>query len=329
MQRKEKESYINYCERCTQALALGTINYQEWATDVLGEIPYSDETLRRCSLFFSRFLDKLNQEEINSIDDADKLVEIRQAKDELERERMKIHQQNLELKENYRWQARNELYQERIIDAINNLEPIEVKVPHNLGLPKVDSTGLICLSDFHAGSTFEIKGLYDEIVNKYSFDIMKARMWRLLDKLEQDDVIYDNGKDIHAIYKNKNGEIVPSATTVLKIINKPALLNWANWLGLTGKSYKKHMEMVSYIGTTVHEIIECRLLGKKFELKDPKVWFLDCKEYINSFNIWYKENPLEPIAIEDHMESDRFGGTCDFYGIYNGKKTIIDFKTSR
>ena len=94
MQRKEKESYINYCERCTQALALGTINYQEWATDVLGEIPYSDETLRRCSLFFSRFLDKLNQEEINSIDDADKLVEIRQAKDELERERMKIHQQN-------------------------------------------------------------------------------------------------------------------------------------------------------------------------------------------------------------------------------------------
>lgn len=192
MQRKEKESYINYCERCTQALALGTINYQEWATDVLGEIPYSDETLRRCSLFFSRFLDRLNQEEINSIDDADKLVEIRQAKDELERERMKIHQQNLELKENYRWQARNELYQERIIDAINNLEPIEVKVPHNLGLPKVDSTGLICLSDFHAGSTFEIKGLYDEIVNKYSFDIMKTRMWRLLDKLEQDDIVYDD-----------------------------------------------------------------------------------------------------------------------------------------
>lgn len=153
---------------------------------------------------------------------------------------------------------------------------------------------------------------------------------KTIDKvLDRDDVIYDNGKDTHAIYKNKNGEIVPSATTVLKIINKPALLNWANWLGLTGKSYKKHMEMVSYIGTTVHEIIECRLLGKKFELKDPKVWFLDCKEYINSFNIWYKENPLEPIAIEDHMESDRFGGTCDFYGIYNGKKTIIDFKTSK
>ena len=67
MQRKEKESYINYCERCTQALALGTINYQEWATDVLGEIPYSDETLRRCSLFFSRFLDKLNQEDNQTI----------------------------------------------------------------------------------------------------------------------------------------------------------------------------------------------------------------------------------------------------------------------
>lgn len=192
MQRKENENFINYCERCTQALALGTISYQEWATDVLGEIPYSDETLRRCSLFFSRFLDKLNQEKVNSIEDTDVLAEIKVAKDELERERMKIHQQNLELKESYRWQARNELYQERIVDAINKLEPICIRVPHNLGIPKVDSTMLICLSDFHAGSTFEIKGLYNEIVNKYSFDIMKARMWRLLDKLEQDDIAYDN-----------------------------------------------------------------------------------------------------------------------------------------
>lgn len=147
--------------------------------------------------------------------------------------------------------------------------------------------------------------------------------------LDRDDVIYDNGKDAHAIYKNKNGEIVPSATTVLKILNKPSLLGWSNWLGLTGKSYTKHMEMVSYIGTTVHEIIECRLLGKKFELKDPKIWFLDCKDYIKSFDEWRKYNYLEPIAIEDKMESDRFGGTCDFYGVYNGKKTIIDFKTSK
>ena len=35
----------------------------------------------------------------------------------------------------------------------------------------------------------------------------------------------------HTIYKTLEGEIVPSVTTVLKILNKSALLDWAWRLG--------------------------------------------------------------------------------------------------
>ena len=35
----------------------------------------------------------------------------------------------------------------------------------------------------------------------------------------------------HTVYKNKYKKEVPSVTTILKILNKPALQKWANSLG--------------------------------------------------------------------------------------------------
>lgn len=146
---------------------------------------------------------------------------------------------------------------------------------------------------------------------------------------EREDVVYTTGDNPHAIYINKDGANVPSATTILKLLDKSALLPWANWMGLKGKRYDKHMEMVSYIGTCVHEIIECRLWKKEYKLEDPKIWFLDVKEYIASFDKWVKDIDINPITTEEHLVSNRFGGTCDCYCVLNGKKTILDFKTSK
>ena len=72
------------------------------------------------------------------------------------------------------------------------MKPIDIKVRNDLNALKVGSTALICLSDFHAGSTFEIKGIYNEVINVYNFDIMQERLWELLRKIEQDDMIYDD-----------------------------------------------------------------------------------------------------------------------------------------
>lgn len=191
MQRKTNEAYLDYVERVSNALSYGEIGYQEWSRLILGDSLYSDETLRRCSLFLGRFLDKLKQDKLSGLDQG-LLEDIENARGDLEREKMKLRQEKLELSESYRWQARNELFQERIVEAIKSLEPLEFHNLKDFSSVKVESTGLLCVSDFHAGSTYEIKGFYNEVVNKYDFEIMKARLWKLLDQIENDDVCYDD-----------------------------------------------------------------------------------------------------------------------------------------
>ena len=62
MQRKTNEAYLDYVERVSNALSYGEIGYQEWSKLILGDSLYSDETLRRCSLFLGRFLYKLKKD---------------------------------------------------------------------------------------------------------------------------------------------------------------------------------------------------------------------------------------------------------------------------
>ena len=69
MDRKIDESYISYVDRASQSLADGLIGYQEWSENVLGEALYSEENLRRCFVFFNKFLDKLDKEEVKSLND--------------------------------------------------------------------------------------------------------------------------------------------------------------------------------------------------------------------------------------------------------------------
>lgn len=192
MQRRNNESYISFIERASQALSMGDISYTEWSEAILGDSFYGEETLRRCSLFFKKFLEQLEKEELGNID-KDLIYQLEEKRGDLEREKMKLHQEKIELNESYRWQARNELFQERIIDAISKLDKVEIpdlKILNNN--TKTGTTALLCLADFHAGSTYEIKGLYNEIVNKYDFEIMQARLWELLRKIEEDDLLFDD-----------------------------------------------------------------------------------------------------------------------------------------
>ena len=189
IERKSGESYLSFVERATNALSDGLIDYQEWGCAVLGGEMYSEENTRRCARFFSQFIQNLENDKINMIDDVDKVEEIKQAMMELKAERIKLQTVNLEYNANARAEARGDLFQERIVEAIDRLEPVKVK--HIEVSPAKDKIGLLCLSDFHAGSTYEIKGLYGEVVNKYDFEIMKNRLWRLIGMIEADDVVID------------------------------------------------------------------------------------------------------------------------------------------
>ena len=189
IERKSGESYLSFVERATNALSDGLIDCQEWGCAVLGGEMYSEENTRRCARFFSQFIQNLENDKIEQIDDVDKIEEIKQAMMELKTERIKLQTANLEYNANARAEARGDLFQERIVEAIDRLEPVKAK--HIEVSVTKEKMGLLCLSDFHAGSTYEVKGFYGEVVNKYDFEIMKNRLWRLIGMIEADDVVID------------------------------------------------------------------------------------------------------------------------------------------
>lgn len=80
-------------------------------------------------------------------------------------------------------------------------------------------------------------------------------------------------------------------------------------------------------GNLIHAALELYLQGKPYDI------FLKTEELKNMFNAI--KNFLEPqlnevIQIETSLyhPNDRFAGRCDLIAIINGKKTIVDFKTS-
>lgn len=189
MKRIENEGYLQFIRRVTDALEAKAITYSEWAQDIIGDTQYGDETLRRCANYFKKFLNRLDEENIKAIKDEEVLQQIKQAKKELEQEKLKVQTENLEYNRNQRLEARNQLFNEKIEQAINRLEPIEVK--HIKKTLPTETTGLLILADQHFDSTFEVKGLWGEVVNKYDKEIFKTRMWYLLGQMENERFDYD------------------------------------------------------------------------------------------------------------------------------------------
>lgn len=139
-----------------------------------------------------------------------------------------------------------------------------------------------------------------------------------------------NNYSSHNIYRNSDGKEVPSVTTILKILNKPALQKWANILGFKRQNVDDVLSRSATIGTLFHEAVECYLQNIMwipiFENSDEEYTI---RQYMDNFITFRKQHEIIPIFMEKSLHSEKFGGTIDFYGIYDGKKTIIDFKTSK
>lgn len=134
----------------------------------------------------------------------------------------------------------------------------------------------------------------------------------------------------HSTYINEEGTEVPSATTILKILNKPFLTKWANFMGFKRRKVEDILQESSEIGTAVHEMIECFLMKKPYIMKASKYYTKSLLvNYLDHFISWKNAHVIIPEFMEKKFESKRYGGTVDFYGEVDGKKTILDFKTSK
>ena len=99
---------------------------------------------------------------------------------QLEKEKIKIQTEKLELQRWRREVARDELICEKICNEVraNNT----IVAPQPIVVDKAGRSAILAFGDEHYATEFTIYGLYGEIINSYSPEIFEQRMWDLFYK---------------------------------------------------------------------------------------------------------------------------------------------------
>lgn len=145
------------------------------------------------------------------------------------------------------------------------------------------------------------------------------------------DVIKKSSK-AHTIYKTKEGKRVPGTTTILGVLNKPALVSWANRLGLEGIDSAKYVDTAARIGILAHYLVQCDLTGQEPDLSEYGKMEIDQAENsLISYYEWKKSKNITAIETELPLVSEEYGygGTIDCYASIDDVLWLLDFKTGK
>lgn len=141
-------------------------------------------------------------------------------------------------------------------------------------------------------------------------------------------------RDVRPVYRAADGKRVPSVTTVIGVIAKPYLVAWGNKLGLQGINSTEFVNEAAGAGTIAHAAIEAAFKGVPM---DPALIaeFSDEERAAGriawaNFKKWRATHEVEPIFLERQVVSEtmRVGGTVDLYARVDGRRCVVDFKTS-
>ena len=126
------------------------------------------------------------------------------------------------------------------------------------------------------------------------------------------------------VYVTPKDEVYPSITSILAQVPKPGISAWKEKIGEV--EAKKIMRESSTLGTAVHKLCESYLHNIPLSYNNEKA-----VEVFNRLRFILNSNVNNIIGLEIPMYSDilRVAGTTDCIADYNGKLSVIDFKTSR
>ena len=152
------------------------------------------------------------------------------------------------------------------------------------------------------------------------------------------------GKGRH--YANpQTGEMVPSVTNVISILDKPALPRWAAKMVAERAALMKGSlgrmddgDIVDTLkavpwqrsnraadrGTSIHEYLEARLNDW-----EPEPLSDDAEPYREAADAWMLAHDIQVVETELTLFHPLYAGTTDFVAHVDGKLTIGDFKTSK
>ena len=125
-------------------------------------------------------------------------------------------------------------------------------------------------------------------------------------------------------YTDPEGNKYYSVTTVLSILNKEAIMAWRKRVG--EEEANRISTQAATRGTKVHDMIEKYIVGEEFD-QDNLIALSNFKDIQPIID----QNLTKIHAVEARLFSKHLGlaGTVDCVGIWDGKLSIIDWKTSK
>ena len=131
----------------------------------------------------------------------------------------------------------------------------------------------------------------------------------------------DTAEDGTRVYLTPSGKKYPSVTTVTGLHTKEGILKWRRRVG--EEEANRVSAKASARGTRIHTMCEKFLLGEEFT---PDIFDA---EMFNSMKYWLDD--IDNIhALETPLYSDylQVAGTVDCIADFQGKLSVIDFKTA-
>ena len=129
-----------------------------------------------------------------------------------------------------------------------------------------------------------------------------------------------------------DGTLVPGSTTILKQLDKPFLVKWANKLGKEGKDVTEYVNNSAKLGTLIHSIVESHLLKQEIDVSNYTDDELTLAELaFGRYMAWENQHTIENVEVEKVLVSEtyKYGGSIDIYCKLDGVYTVIDLKTSK
>jgi len=137
------------------------------------------------------------------------------------------------------------------------------------------------------------------------------------------------------------GVKLPGVTTICGLLDKPQLQWWAAGCAVDAiargeadpqKAYIRERMKAGQLGTAVHTAAVELLTTGHMMSPFPSVDRADPVQLANAFcalRAWHAATQLQLIECERRVVSEELGyaGTADLWGIVNGQRAVLDFKT--
>ena len=123
------------------------------------------------------------------------------------------------------------------------------------------------------------------------------------------------------LYQTPSGNAYPSVTTVTGLLNKQSIIDWRNRVG--NEEANRISSKAANRGTAIHKLCENFLNNEIVEahICDVPMWNSLAPLLQGIDNV----HALETALYSDHL---KVAGTVDCIAEYNGRLSVIDFKTS-